>query len=110
MFFSTFPIWRQSLNFLKDVFLLQLSSFTLLVSLLNFFGISDRCHAIALSHYFSVFEELHATCKYFSLLAESHHFIHCFPCSMKTYFRKLNTATTALDFTAPETTLSLSTL
>lgn len=79
MFFSIFLVWRQSFSLLKDAFWLQLNSFTLLFSLFSFSGISDRCHAIALSPYYSVFEALHATCKYFTLLTASHHFTHFFP-------------------------------
>lgn len=72
-----FHLSHLELKLLKDVFLLLLRSFILLVSLLSFFGISDRCHAIAVRFYYN-FEELHTTCKYFTLLAASPHFISFF--------------------------------
>jgi len=71
--FAPFPFGDRAVTS-TDVFLLLLSCFPLLVSLLSFFGISDRCHVIALSLHYSAFEELHATCKYFTLLGASYPF------------------------------------
>lgn len=110
MFFSTFPIWRQNLNFWKRSFYLYWAALLCLLACSAFLVFLTDDIELLWAFTISVFEEIHATCNYFTLLAASHHLINFFPCYMKIYFRRVNTATTTLAFAASETTLSLRTL
>lgn len=110
MFFSTFPIWRQNLNFWKRSFYLYWAALLCLLACSAFLVFLTDDTELLWAFTISVFEEIHATCNYFTFLAASHYLINFFPCYMKIYFRRVNTATTTLAFAASETTLSLRTL
>lgn len=110
MFFSTFPIWRQNLNIWKRSFYLYWAALLCLSACSAFLVFLTADTQLLWAFTISVFEELHATCNNFTLLAASHHLINFFPRYMKNCFGRVNTATTILAFAAPETTLILRTL
>lgn len=110
MFFSTFPIWRQNCNIWKRFFYLYWAALLCLSACSAFLVFLTADTQLLWAFTISVFEESHATCNNFTLLAVSHHLINLFPHYMKNRFERVNSATTILAFAAPETTLILRTL